>query len=73
METNAEFAEAQARKFMTVLFYNRARRHLKTMAALYGWSPETLQEHEQRFLRPSDAVPIWAPPQEKNSRTLSRI
>ena len=73
METNAEFAESQVRKFITVLVHNRARRHLKVLADLYGWSPETLAAHEQRFLRPGDFVPTWAPPQEKNSRTLSRI
>lgn len=61
METTAEYAEAQVRKFMTVLFLARARRHLKTLATLYGWSPETLAEHEDRFLKIGSFVPTFTP------------
>ena len=59
METRKEFAEAQVRKFLSVLFANRARRHLKTLAEIYGWSPEMLVEYEQRFIKPADVVPIF--------------
>lgn len=57
METPREFAEAQVRRFLTVLFAARAKRHLRTLAELYGWSAETLAEHERRFIRVADMVP----------------
>lgn len=61
METAAEYAEAQVRKFMTVLMTLRARRHLRTLADLYGWTPEYLAEQEQRFLQPPTRfIPIWS-------------
>lgn len=62
METPHEYAEAQVRRFMTVLFVNRAKRHLRTLAELYGWSPETLATNEQRFIRVADHVPIFVEP-----------
>lgn len=62
METPREYAEAQIRRFMTVLFVNRAKRHLQTLAEHYGWSPETLAANEQRFIRVADHVPIFVEP-----------
>ena len=62
METPKEYAEAQVRRFMTVLFVTRAKRHLRTLAELYGWSPETLAANEQRFIRVADHVPIFIAP-----------
>jgi hypothetical protein len=59
METRDEFAEAQVRRFLTVLFTNRARTHLRTMAAAYDWSPEQLTAYEQRFIQPAQMVPVW--------------
>ena len=53
METPREFADSQIRRFMTVLLTVRAKRHLKTLADIYGWSPETLAANEERFVRPS--------------------
>jgi hypothetical protein len=53
METPHEFADSQIRRFMTVLLINRAKRHLKTLADIYGWSPETLATNEERFVRPA--------------------
>jgi hypothetical protein len=52
--------EAQVRRFMTVLFVTRAKRHLKTLAELYGWSPETLASYEEEFIRVADFVPVWS-------------
>jgi hypothetical protein len=62
METPHEYAEAQVRRFMTVLFVSRAKRHLRTLAELYGWSPETLAANEQRFIRVAEHVPIFVEP-----------
>lgn len=62
METSKEYAESQVRRFMTVLFVNRAKRHLRTLAELYGWSPETLATNEQRFIRVGDCVPVFVEP-----------
>lgn len=59
METPDEYEEAQTRKFMTYLFYLRAKRHLKTLAEIYGWSPELLQARENQFLIPSMFVPTF--------------
>lgn len=61
METRKEFAEAQARKFLTVLFAKRARRHLKALAEIYGWSHAMLAEYEERFIKSADVVPIFTP------------
>jgi len=54
-ETKAEYAESTVRKFMTVLFTIRAKRYLRALATHYGWSPETLAAHEERFLKKSFA------------------
>jgi hypothetical protein len=62
METPKEYAEAQVRRFMTVLFVTRAKRHLRTLAELYGWSPETLAANEQRFIRVADHAPVFVSP-----------
>ncbi len=51
MQTAAEFAESQSRRFFTVLFTLRAKRHLRTLAEQYGWSSETLASYEARFIR----------------------
>jgi hypothetical protein len=59
METPHEFAEAQVRRFMTVLFVARAKRHLRTLAELYSWSPETLMANEQRFINIADHAPVF--------------
>lgn len=67
METTREFAESQARRFMTVLFVARARRHLRTLAGLYGWTPETLAAHEARFIKTENTVPRFAPPLMRNT------
>jgi hypothetical protein len=62
METPKEFAESQVRRLMTVLFIARAKRHLRTLATLYGWPPETLALHEARFIRTESMIPQFAPP-----------
>jgi len=59
METAEEFAEGQVRRFLTVLFTMRAKRHLKTLADLYGWSPELLAENESRFIKTAACVPAF--------------
>lgn len=65
METKKEFAESQVRRFMTVLFIARARRHLRTLAGLYGWTPETLATYETRFITTSSTVPRFTGAYEK--------
>ena len=57
METATDFANAQVRRLATTLFAKRAKRHLKALADLYGWSPEMLTEYEQRFIQPAKCVP----------------
>ena len=52
METPAEYQESQVRRFYTTLWIARARRHLQTLAKLYGWSPEMLAAHETTFIKP---------------------
>lgn len=49
-----EYETAILRKFLTALLMKRAQRHLKTLATLYGWSPEELAAHEERFIKPGD-------------------
>lgn len=61
METQREFNDAQLRRFFTVLFTTRAKRHLATLATHYGWSPETLAAHEARFLTPATMAPRFGP------------
>ena len=58
---NTEFAEGQVRRLLTVLFNARAKRHLKTLADIYGWSPETLAENEARFIKTVACIPVFAP------------
>jgi hypothetical protein len=57
METPQEFAEGQVRRFMTVLFVARAKRHLKSLGELYGWTPGQLAEYEARFIKPAEFIP----------------
>ena len=59
METAEEYAAAQVRRLLTALFVTRAKRHLQTLAELYGWSPEQLAEAEQRFIKTSEFVPTF--------------
>lgn len=70
MDTPAEEAEAQVRRFMTTLFVTRAKRHLKTLSVAYGWSPETLAEYESRFITEigSNFVPTYALPVYKETQ-----
>lgn len=56
---HSEYRESQVRRFLSVLFMVRGRRHLKTLAEIYKWSPSQLEEMELRFLRQSDFVPIF--------------
>jgi hypothetical protein len=49
-----DYDTAQVRKFLTALLVRRAQRHLKTLATLYGWSPEELAANEERFIKPGD-------------------
>ena len=51
-----EYDTAILRKFLTALLVRRAQRHLKTLATLYGWSPEELAAHEERFIKPGDVA-----------------
>ena len=60
METAEEFAEGQVRRFLTTLIVARKRRHLKTLAEVYGWTPEQLADAEQRFLKTADCVPTFS-------------
>lgn len=54
-----EYDTEQVRKFITTLFVLRAQRHLRTLATLYGWTPEELAEYEVRFIRPGDMAPVF--------------
>ena len=49
---HTEYSESTVRRFLTVLFTLRARRHLQRLAELYNWSPEQLADAETRFIRP---------------------
>ena len=49
---HTEYSESTVRRFLTVLFTFRARRHLRTLAEIYSWSPEQLAAAETRFIRP---------------------
>lgn len=53
--------EATVRRFLTILFYKRAQRHLRTLAELYQLSPERLAELEERFLVTADCAPVFVP------------
>jgi hypothetical protein len=59
METPAEAAEAQVRRLLTTLFVLRAKRYLKALAEIYGWSPETVAEYEIRFIKNDECVPVF--------------
>jgi hypothetical protein len=60
METADEMAEGQIRRFLTTFFVVRKRRLLKTLGDLYGWSPEELAAHEERFIKIGESVPLWS-------------
>ena len=53
--------EATVRRFLTILFYKRAQRHLRTLVEHYQMSPERLTELEERFLSLADCAPMFAP------------
>jgi hypothetical protein len=53
--------EATVRRFLTILFYKRAQRHLRTLAELYQMSAEHLAELEERFLVTADCAPMFIP------------
>jgi hypothetical protein len=55
-----EYAETSVRRFLTVLFTMRARRHLRTLADHYGWTPEQLTEYEHRFIRAAYMTPRFS-------------
>jgi hypothetical protein len=59
--SHEEYRESQLRRFLTVFFMIRARRHLRTLATLYKWSPEHLAAQEARFLRQADFTPVMQP------------
>jgi hypothetical protein len=59
METKEEFTRAQVRRFLSALYINRARRHLKTLATQYGWSPEQLAAYEEKFIVYKEFVPSF--------------
>jgi hypothetical protein len=53
--------ETTVRRFLTILFYKRAQRHLRTLAEAYQLSPERLAELEERFLVTADCAPVFVP------------
>ena len=55
-----EYAETSVRRYLTVLFTQRARRHLRVLAEHYGWTPEQLAEYESRFVRAAYMTPRFA-------------
>lgn len=60
MQTLQEFKEAHVRRFLTVLFITRARRHLRVLGEMYGWSPEQLAANTERFIRYHEHVPRFS-------------
>lgn len=62
-----EYAETSVRRYLTVLFTQRARRHLRILADHYGWTPEQLAEYENRFLRAAYMTPRFAAPTEPDA------
>lgn len=62
MESYDEYANGAVRRFLTHMFVLRARRHLNTLAAHYGWTPEKLREYEERFIRTTEFVPVFIEP-----------
>ena len=59
MESSAEYATSQLRKLMTILFVERAKRHLRSLANLYGWTAQELTDAEARFIMTRDFVPVF--------------
>jgi hypothetical protein len=53
--------EATVRRFLTILFYKRDQRHLRTLAAAYNLSAERVAELEERFLISADCAPTFVP------------
>jgi hypothetical protein len=58
-ETAEEFRQRLVRRFLTVLFIIRAKRHLKTVAEAFGM-PERQQEYETQFIKDAEMVPRFA-------------
>ena len=56
---SSEEQETQIRCLLTLLFTLRAQRILKRLAVEYSWSPEMLAANEERFIIPSQMVPIF--------------
>lgn len=54
-----EEAESHVRRFLTVLFVARAKRHLKALSVICGWSPETLATYEAQFIKTAEFVPVF--------------
>lgn len=59
MEPRVDYVESQLRKLMTILFVERARRHLRSLSILYGWTPTQLAEAETRFICVANFVPVF--------------
>lgn len=53
--------ESTVRRFLTILFYKRCQRHLRTLAAAYNLSAERVAELEERFLVSADCAPLFVP------------
>jgi hypothetical protein len=51
--------ETTVRRFLTILFYKRCQRHLRTIATTYNLSEERLAELEERFLLTADCAPTF--------------
>jgi hypothetical protein len=73
METPQEYATSQVRRLMTVLFSLRAKRHLRSLADLYGWTPEQLAAHEARFITTQYCVPEFSTEEDVVRRQLARL
>jgi hypothetical protein len=58
-ETAEEFRQRLVRRFLTVLFIMRARRHVKAVAEAFGM-PERQQEYEAQFIKDAELVPHFA-------------
>ena len=54
----SEWSEAMIRQFLTHLFVLRAKRHLQTLAASYGWSPEITANYESQFITTEAMTPL---------------
>jgi len=60
-----DFAEATVRKWMTVLFIQRAKRHLAALAERYKWTSTELAEYERRFIQDYRFVPVFTADESK--------